>query len=283
MPVTLPATITVDYRQLGADHGFALGFDPAPWITRPYLVSWDDLDTFLVELRGLTTYSGTIGAGVWKRNLPHQDLNNKSLFADSITVDPEGALLYPTDPIAYSHAVVKVTYRRPPWDVQTSEAGPNSISQDPTDAQQLLYASQEIRGGARWYDQPNSSVTWSSDGAKVNTPIPRRVKVATWNITYHLFPYLPSQYLEGFADTVNNAPFLGRAKGTVMLVNWDTIREINSDGSTAQKVQLQYEWRQQDWNKYLRPDNNRWDWPKDVSGNYIYNYADYSALLAYFS
>jgi hypothetical protein len=281
-----PATITVPYAEMGEDRGFGGGFDSqGPWINRAYLVEWGDLDTFLVEMRGGTSYSGTFGSGVWIRRLPMQDPNNTTLYADSITWEPEGRLEVPSTPIAYSHAVVKVVFRRPPWDMQASDnlGFANSLTQDPADAAALLYSSQELDYGARWYDIPQSAVTWDSDGTKVNTPIPRRVTTITWNITYHLFPFLPSSIFEQYVDTVNTATFLGRARGTVMFTGPKTMRETNQDGTTVQKVAMAYSWRSIDWNKFLRPDTIRWDVAKDSAGATTYAYTDFQALLDYFS
>jgi hypothetical protein len=281
------AVILVEYLELGADHGLSGGADDqGEFESKPFLVAYGDRGDFINQVAGVVSVSGGIG-GLVRRTAPYQLPDNPRLYADanSITWTPEGQLLAGTFPIQYSHAIVTVMFRQPTWNIDGNADDPgfyNSLSQDPTENQSLLYATQELSYAKEWMTIPNSSVQFMSDGKSVNASKGRSVTVTTVRITFHNFPLLPFGVFRQYADSVNNAVFLGCDVGTVMFEGPATTREATTTGQVTQKLMLTFKWRKYDWNKSLRDDGITWDFivtkgtpvgpgpPSNTQANYTY-------------
>jgi hypothetical protein len=284
--------ISVDYVELGEEFGFRGGIDPNGMVfqIKPYLIAFADLNTFLTEMRGTTQVSGGLG-GRLTANLPFQCPADPRLYAYELSWVPEGQLLWPTSPIQYSYAIVTVNFKQPEFNYQgTDDPGfDNSISQDPTENAAMYHATQQVTFGREWITIPNSAVMYKSDGKIVTASKGLSYVVHTMLITYSNFPYFPMTLFRSYADTLNNATFLGCGIGTVMFEGAVVDRDFNANSTVSQQIQLNFKWRAQDWNKQLRDDTLTWDYVVDKTdaigaglpgaGKANFSYANYAPLL----
>jgi hypothetical protein len=98
-------------------------------------------------------------------------------------------------------------------------------------------------------------------------------------MTFHQVPYLPIVLIRQKRMQVNNAPFLGAPTGCILFIGGRTTRDINKDGTLAQKVQYQFKDRDIPWNQFLRSDKKAWAEIQDSASNTMFATTDLSPLL----
>jgi hypothetical protein len=186
----------------------------------------------------------------------------------------------------YDQAVISVSFRKPPFNFQSSDdpSGYNSFAVTPQEASLLLWARQEISGAAEHLPIPGTNLKWSSDNSAVSQPVARRVNVMTMTITYDRFPVLPANVLQSYVDTLNYNTWMNCAPGTVMFGPPQTVREASPDGTISQKLALTFKFRQYDWNKMLKGPggiSGTWDYVIDPTNSNarLFPYADFLQLL----
>lgn len=275
--------ITVWYDEL--IEGFQEGCNErGPWAKKPYRVNWGDRFTFANEIQGRSSVTGI--SAPWTRTLPYQYPPSPNMYARDCTIEPLGDVVAGVQPITFQYALVTVNFGIPEFSYQISDDPLflSSISQDPTENQSLQFCSQEIEYGVEWIQVPKAPATYESDGAKVVTSLSKRVNVTRLILTWHRFPVLPISTIRTYADSVNNNTFLGGNRGTVFFEGVKTVREASSDGTMTQKVQMSLKWRANDWNEFLRPDDNTWDTViyNGDSTQTTYPYKDFGVMLALF-
>jgi hypothetical protein len=73
-------------------------------------------------------------------------------------------------------------------------------------------------------------------------------------LSFPRIPYLPWQLIQPFIGSLNDAPMLGCAKGTLMLTGMDT-EETSTSTGLGQALQLEYAFNSLgDWNSLPKPD-----------------------------
>lgn len=256
-----------------------------PYAVVPYLMAWNDRWKFLQFLAGTTSTTGPDGP--WIRPTPYRypvDLGGASIYANDAKMKGVGNIVSgPGEVVEWEGCIVTATFGPMNYTVNFQLDDPlflNSLSQDPDENQSLQYATQELDFGSEWINIPNSSAGFS-DGVKIDTPMSRRLTVVKMDITWHRYPLMPMDKIATYADSVNDAKFLGRERGTVMLNGVKTVREQASDGTITQKVRMSLKWRKHDWNEFLRPDDNTFDaviYGGDSSSS-TYPYKDFKDLL----
>ena len=257
--------------------------DQGPYATIPYLVDWDRRWDLIRAIRGSSTTTG--GVSPWNRvnPIPYPDPSmGVNIYAKSATIKPEGNVVVGSDPFAATHATVVVTFGVLQYtvDFQNDPLFLNSLSQDAGENDSLQYATQEVDFGAEWINIPNSSAGFP-DGLKIDTPMSRRITVHTMRITWNRYPLMPMTKLRDYADSVNDATFLGCDRGTVFFEGPRIVRAAETDGTVSQKVSMTLKWRKHDWNEFLRPDDNSFDtliYNGDSSSS-TYPYKNFRALL----
>lgn len=278
--------ISVPYEPLGTDYGFREGSNArGPWAVVPYRVAWANRFRFANDMQGRSSVTGP--KAPWSRTLPFQYPPSPNMYAQDVNIEGIGDIIPDSGPVPqYTDAIITVNFGIPDFSFQTSD-DPfflNSLSQDATENQSLQYASQEVDYAVEWIPTPVAPATFESDGAKVTTPLNRRVNVTRLTITWHRFPVLPLSTIRTYADSVNDATFLGGDRGTVFFEGCKTVREASTDGTLTQKVQMSLKWRKNDWNEFLREDDASWDtiiYNGDTTQT-TYPYKDFGALLALF-
>jgi hypothetical protein len=286
------AQITIPYKQLGHEHGLQEGGDTSSglWARKPFLVAWKDRYLFAQQMLGGSRQSGGL-LGEWVQTPPMTYLwgGQPNLYARSFTIDPDrGAFTTTSDPtigIAYQNAIVTVEFRQPDWNVTLNDDPGffNSISQDPGENASLLWARQELDFNREVYSIPGGTLWFKSDGAKAADQKKLSVGVTDMVITWDRLPYLPMGKVVDYVDSVNDATFLGKLKGTVFFAGVKTVREVDVYGRVMQKVQMHLKWRFWDWNQFLRSDGARFDFisTTDPATTYtpLYPYKNFKQLL----
>lgn len=264
--------------------GFSEGCnDSGPYARVPYLVGWDQRWDLVRAVKGVSSTTGPNGP--WNRTgpMPYPDpVMGATIYAKDIEIKPEGRPYTPSDPIRMTAAIVTVSFGTLTWaaNIGDDPLFLNSFSQDPGENESLQYATQELDFGAEWINIPNSSCGFS-DGTKLDTPVSRRMSVYRMHITWHRYPLLPMIRIRDYADTVNDATFLGCERGTVYFEGVKTVRETAADGTMTQKVSMTLKWRKHDWNEVLRPDDGQFDfliYDGDSSSS-TYKYKNFRNLL----
>lgn len=277
----MSATIPVPYDELqeGLEEGYSQ--DQGVFARKVFLVNWQDRFAFAQAMAG--TSSTPSPGGTWIRAIPYpypDPTAGNALYAKSLSIVPEGDCVTPNSPIQWTKARITVTFGALTWDALPGDdpLGLNSFSQDPSENASLQFASQELRFSEEYYEIPNSCATYVSDGSPFNGPARGRTSIHHMVITWHRYPLIPMTLLRSYVDRVNQSTFLGCAQGTVMLEGVNTTRDMTSDGTITQKVQMNFKWRQNDWNAKPREDNGRWD-PVLMGGTLLYPYSDFKGLL----
>lgn len=266
------------------------GFDEGcntrgPYANVPYLCAWNDRWALTNFFAGTTGSPGLTGG--WIRPNPYRypvTFDGAAIYATNTTVRGTGDIVSsPTAEIVeWTHAIVTVSYAPLDYAVNFNDDPDflNSLSDDPVENESLQFATQELDFSGEWINIPSASVSFS-DLTKIDTPMSRRITVIRMHITWHRYPLMPMNKIAEYADSVNDATFLGRERGTVMFEGPKTTRELETDGTITQKVAMTFKWRKTDWNKFLRPDDGTWDEViYDGDGTkFTYDYKNFRNLL----
>lgn len=267
----------VEYQEMTEEFGLEEGWDGSgPYAKKPYLVAHSQRFLFLQWLGGYSRMSGG-SSGQWIRTAPQPYPDTfANIYAQSASMKAAGDYTIGSSPISYDQCIVLVTFRPIDW---MGSLQPNGYSQiDPETP--IPFATQELDFLAEWNQIPNSSIKFS-DGVRVNTPVSKRTTIIRMVITWHQYPLIPMTLMKDYAESVNDAVFLGCNKGTVFLEGPKTVYELDSLGNQTQKLTMSFKWRKYDWNKVLRPDGLRYDFVQDQSDSTVlpYTYLDYSQLI----
>jgi hypothetical protein len=274
------AFTNVDYKEMTDPEMSEGSDDQGGWAHKSYGVSWGDRMQFVRDVMGSSSMSGGI-AGSWNRKYPLAYPDDPHLYARSVEIKPHGAW-YKTTPLTYDHAIITVTFRAPTWSFSSADDPLflNSFSQDPTENAALINCTQSLEWGVEWLPIPNASATYAATGNKVTTPMAKRVTIVRMVLTWTDLPYMPLTGVLTYADVLNNATFLNRPRGTVMLEGPKTTRKRMPDGTVVQDLTLSLKTRKFDWNDVLLPDGT---WDTVIFGGdstkTIFSYVDMKPLL----
>ena len=272
----MSSTISVAYKEMpDVEEGVN---ESGPWARKRYLVAWADRYQFSWDMAGLSNASGSKS---WLQGIPYQYPESPNLFARELRIQPAGGMIVGSSPIAFPNAEITVLFGVLDWAALSSQDpfGLQSLGTTAAEQASLLFATQELDFASEFIQLPTTSWSYASDGAKSDTPVHRRMTIITMNITWHRYPLMPMSKISTYADSVNDATFLGCARGTVYFVGCKTVREATADGTWTQKVMMSLKYRAQDWNKVYRPDALTWDTMVDGSSNNPFAYKDFSGLL----
>lgn len=244
----------VEYNELVDPEMSEGADDQGGWAHKSYGVKWGDRMQFVRDVMGYSSMSGGI-TGSWNRKYPLAYPDDPRLYARSVEIKPHGAW-YPTTPLTYDHAIVTVTFRAPTWSFSTADDPLflNSFSQDATENAALINCTQSLDWGVEWLPLPNSAATLKTSGKPLTSPQAKRVTVVRMVLTWTDLPYMPLSGILAYADVLNDATFLGRPRGTVMLEGPKTNRKRMADGTIVQDLTISLKTRAEDWNKVVIPD-----------------------------
>ncbi len=236
--------------------------EQGPWARRVYLLPWSLRWDFVKYLKGTSSSTGTTGP--WIRPVPKAypvTLPGGQIYAKDVQWVGEGATVVPSDPLEYAKARITVLWGPLDYANQTAIDDPfflNSFSDDTAETPLLDGTTQELDYSAEYIQIPPGPAGFP-DGLKIDTPMNRRICVTHLNITWDRFPRLPISTVRTYADSVNNATFLGGTRGTVMFQGVKTRRQLSPDGKLSQQIFMSLKWRKNSWNEFIRPDDGTFD------------------------
>jgi hypothetical protein len=167
------------------------------------------------------------------------------------------------------------------FQAQDPSQSQNSFTNDDAPGTPFLYAMQSIDFDVEVIKIPGSAYTFfQSPTFPCDVPVSKTVGVANMVFVRKLVPYLPYDKLFKKMNKLNANTFLGQPRGQIKFRRFRTRREIASDGTRTQEIELHYQWREFDHNKIHRPDKKVFDFILDTNGNYLYEYDDLTATLS---
>jgi hypothetical protein len=246
-----------------------------------YFDDWSVSDQVVNELMGITQRTGesTIRTG------PHQHPLSPNLCCADVQLEGMGVPVLNSQGVPnYSGGFfAHCTYRVPPYQQYQTQDPANNHQIDPDNP--ILWCTQELDFDTEVYISETAKYIWETDsgidpldGKRTDVPVKVTLGVTTMTLTYHRLPYLPMGMVRTLRNKVNSSTFMGVAAGKLLFLGGKTTREINNDGEITQRVTLVFKERDQDWRKFLRPDEIGWAKIKDASSNYVFSSADLSPL-----
>lgn len=237
-----------------------------PYVELGYLVPFAQADAFIDGCMG--GFVSTGGPNGTIRNVPKLACpTNPKLYA--MSADEQGvgerADASAGGRPVFSHSVVTVRFEVPTWPQFPADdpGGQQAFPNETLPGEPFVFADCEIDMGGESVTVPETSFVFASDSAPTETPVTVWVGNSTWRITRHYFPNLPHAKIASLLNGVNNDVFLGQPKGQIRFANARTKQIQTADGTRTQNLELIFEWREHDWNTYLRP--NGYVWEKVVS------------------
>lgn len=271
------------YKELGTEFGLRGGADTlGHYEMKPYAVPWAYRFDFMGQMYGLVKSEGVPNTGDYLvfRNLPYPLPDMPGMYPRSATYVPYAGLEWgQVAPILYSWAIVTIEYRSYQFDPNGASLNINQVYQNIDPSTPLLWCRQSFHKSSEFIQVPTRSLQYKSDSAVVPSPISIKIQTAQIQLVFENLPYMPTSQLQIGSNVVNNAPFLSFPTGTVRFDSIETNETSMSDGTRTQQVTVMFEWRQYDWNMFLRDDKLVWDYVVDSAGNYPYAYTDLTPLL----
>lgn len=276
------AWTAVKFCELGPDEGHEEGQNErGPFAVKPYFIQWSDRNQFYRDIRGVSQLIGGL-KGIWSVGIPlrYPDAPQDNIYATGIRCKGVGQFTG-SNPIAYTYAIVTVTFTPLTWDAAGTDDPLflNSVTQNAAENQALQFATQEIDIGYESYPVPKMALRFNSDDAPVQGNRTLKMNVMTMTITYERLPYLPIGFIKSLIGTVNNVEFLDCAVGTIFFDGAKNSRQMSADGNIIQKLSLVFKYRPIPWNRMLRDDSLVWEIVQDRNNNTLYQGSDFTQLL----
>lgn len=255
-------------------------FGGGPWREIRYLVNWDQSDAFIDALIGLV--QPTIPGQPISRTPPHQYPGNTILYCLTADVDPAGtarpdaARLFAAD-----KAIVRARYEIPRTDIGGGNWSSNTVT-----GTSYPWSTQTVNGRTRIIQVPAEALKDKTTGgaAPEAKPFPLRVNLEEIVVTYEMVPYIYLPSLRNLAKHVNIAAFMGWGIGQVLFDEYRFSRQIMSDGSIGQKLELIFLAQSILWNSLPKEDDlDHAEVEGKASNTPPYPLADLTPLLTMFT
>lgn len=237
-------------------------------------MDWDDIDDLYLEL-----FPPAVGN---RPSLPALFPGSAVLYADSFEAGPfvdEGDVPVCSGGIpTYDQAKVSITYKTIPY---TQGGGA---------ADQIITRNWSISGDILVL--PSHSVRWEFDEVVVNDPDVRAgllipmmdLRVTLHRVTPAFFVTLRDKVNE-LRGKVNGAAFEGSDQEHLLLLGGEFTQTVSADGSQTYQCEIAFQHRAvpgaagtQGWNYYYRPDTVTFQRLEKVSGDPVYELADFTTL-----
>jgi hypothetical protein len=253
-------------------------------VVKKYWCTWDDSFKLANNLLGISSAASV--AGTIARQMPHACPEVPGLKCVDVDVEPAGTPLVTGARPAWTDAVVTAQYGILPF--ATGELNPtfdpgNLMSPD---GQVYPFATISVDQSAEYLAVPGTSMKYAGGaaaGTPINQEVTRRIGTATIGCTLHSVPFLPFDRLLSLAGKVNSQPLFGRDVGLVLFEGARTRIQVDNLGNATCEIDLQFKYREQDWNKVPDPRNaTAWIYITDdgtTAGNKLYTATDLRPLI----
>jgi len=247
-----------------------------PWVSKTYWIQdgWQYTDAVANAMMGAVGATGTTTLRV----PPHQCPESPNLFATSVEII--GDAVNPTMDSGrpqFHSALIQVQYTLPTWNPLPVPATVDVPQADGSSA--YTYCTTSLRISSEAVQAPWGAYKYSSDGLAIKTPYTIDVAVADFVISRPYVVRLDLPLLLGKVQRLNDRTFFGQPRGQIKYVGADTRTTFSSDGTKTITLDLQFKWRERDWNQIPRPDSSAWDKVKDGGGVYRYVYTNMDKLM----
>lgn len=209
-----------------------------------FKVAFNDLETFVNEVKGYPVSYGSSTSGTITRNVPMQHPWNKKLYAVRISGEGLGAENSPTRSKPYPYALVRVTFGTLTWEPE-----------DPS----TPFLDIEIQGGGNYITLPGVPFTYATSGKPLEQDFGKMVGELAFSVTRYDVPDLDrfqaianplKTMVNSAALTIGNTTY---AAETVLFPTYSASRQNTGLGQRKHKVTLQLIQRDLNWNKVLAP------------------------------
>lgn len=251
-----------------------------PYVDKSYLLEdYSKRQAVLNAMRGVITLSGSSTLSV----PPHECPDSTNLHCVDAWSEPQGEI----DDKAggrprFNQAIIRARYGVIPYTplATLDPNGANSFPNDVSPNQPYTYALCRMRVSSEIVRVPGSAYTFASaPNLPVDTAVGISVGVADLVFTRKFVPKLPMELILSKINGINSNTMFGQPVGTIMFRGADTEEEYTSNGGKTQQLVLYFKWREHDWNRQHRPDENSWDKIEDSTGSNPYTYRDLRPLL----
>lgn len=279
MPITVPFYVLSDGYEISGDSQSGYSASVA------YLTSWSNAFSFVNQIMGRTT---AVSVGPITYHLPYRlpTVGGVSLYAHSFKITPNGA----SDSDAPTKGIVpgefftyaKITVAFAPlsiFNVDPQNQDPGNLNQiDPDEP--ITACKQSVKSRGKILTRKGSGYKFASDGKPLLGDFGERVTESSLTLNFPKVPYQPWSLLKGaYLNHVNDTAFLLGARGELLLEEFDTEEETQSDGTICQSVTLGFKHQDYDWNKQPRPDTGILGAVVTNSGDPIYPYVEFRDLI----
>ena len=242
---------------------------------------WPKIDAVIDALMGTAATSGGLGGSITRR-LPHQCPEDNRLYChDAWFLEGAEQDLKDSGRPTFDNATIQATYGFLPYTINPLD-DPNGLIGFPNSdspGTPYTYAIQEVKGGTEMIRLPNSGFKWASDNKPAVDSVGRFIGNGSFIFVRKRVPYLNEPLYLSLQNKLNDRVMFGAPIGQFRFHNWGTRTEFNDDGTRSNEVTFDFRWREFDWNKFMRPDGNTFDFLVDGSANKVYSYADLRPLF----
>lgn len=269
-------TILPDHSHLYADYSKGVDSQGPYVLAQYYFDDYADSNAVLDALKGTVT---RVGDSTF-RSLPHQHELYPWLFCVSarcVGLGPprKNAAGLPDYAGGFT---IEAEYRSGVGEAIPAPGGQENAHQiDPADP--ILWCTQELDFATEAVVVPSHSYKWLGDNTLAEVPVKVEVPLITCVLTFHRLPYLPMTRIRQKVGKTNSDRVLGANAGTILFPGARTTREVSTDGTIVQKVQLVFKEKPTGWNTFLRKDKFVWDTLVDAQGRRPYQSTTFRELL----
>jgi hypothetical protein len=241
-------------QELVADYREGYDIMQGPSAQKKYLCNW--ADRFAVAHGFLGLSSVPLPGGLISLNLPlpfpelAQEATSSlaSMYAKTVEIEGVGTPYQGQYNIAFTSAIVTVTFGNFPWTFQGIDYFQLDQGQagGPPNPTPYVYAEQHISRAGEWITVPGKNVYVNPGGA----PTHLDQDWGFWNpladlsITLKQVPYLPSGVaMLALQNPICSIPYLGAAAGKLILKGADDDRTKSSDGTQTCDWTLSFGYR----------------------------------------
>jgi hypothetical protein len=252
-----------------------------PSAIKGYICGWADRFTVIHGILGLQS-TPALG-GLITLNLPmaYPELAAEStnalasMYARSVQVYGKGPPIQGANNIAFTSAVIYVTFGSFPW----TFSGIDFFQLDPVHP--YIWAEQNIDFSSEWITVPGKSVFFKTTPARLDQPYGFFSPMADMSITLKNVPYLPSaQILSSMQAPINSVAYLQCNPGFLMFKGGHSHRVMTSDGTQAIDLELSFSFRSiARWDQVYHGAANAWDQVVNASGTPIIGSSDLSVII----
>ncbi len=249
---------------------------------RTFLVAWSDWLPFMGELYGAYTLTGgtvTFNSPAFFPGFPQAICTDIS-FAPLAGDDPvkNGTItLHNNNAVTYEKAKITATYKIP------FSNSKNKGRDDLPGIPKGTFLDFSSDHGAEYVTTASSGWKWTDDGEEVSPDVPTGLLMPTEDVslTWSRVTSPPWSAIRGGIGKINSSPFLNYDVGKVLFTGVRSSKSFQLTEQTFWKLDYAFRVRTQEWNKFYKPKDKKWQEVDDGSGTKPYSSTSFSDLFQF--